>query len=207
MSASYKRKRTAEYKWRDNDVDVNPIGGMGSNYNSLMLIAQGTGESERIGRRIVAKSIHWRFNFELPSRDDVALSNQINGSIVRVILYVDKQANGAAASAALILQTPHFQSHKNMANQDRFVFLYDKTFHMERGNMTANILTVNQYSLSAVYLPVEVNLLCNIPIDYTGPGAIMADIASNNISVLAIARSTSEPILMDGTIRIRYTDL
>ncbi len=122
-----------EVKFHDLDIDDVAIAAAGTITPSVVLIAQGTTDSTRDGRKVTVTNIGWKF---LISMEDAQTPG--SGDVVRVILYHDKQANGAAAtvSAAVdadgILDVSDFQSFNNLANSGRSRTLMDRTYDIQR---------------------------------------------------------------------------
>jgi len=172
-----------ELKFHDLDIDDTDIATGGTiAEDSCLTIAQGDGESERIGRKCTVKSINWRFQIVLDSA-----STPVSGTdVVRVILYQDKQTNGATAAVTDILESDDFQSFNNLANKSRFRTLMDRTYELNSSAAAGNGTT----DLTA---PAQINdtffMSCNIPIEYDNSattGAI-ATMRSNNIGVLLLS--------------------
>ena len=86
---------------------------------------------------MVVRSINWRFSIFRGASSSVVSADE-----VRVILYLDKQTNGAAAGITDILESDDFQSFNNLANKSRFRTLMDRTYDYNTpsaaGDGTAN---------------------------------------------------------------------
>ncbi len=176
-----KRASTGELKFHDLIVDDTVVSGAGAIDNpSINLIAQGTTESERIGRKCTIKSIHWRYDILYPQQSAVT-----GGDVLRVILYLDKQANGATALVNDILETNNYQSFYNLANKSRFRIYMDRTWAINAnagaGNGTAND-TFSKFKQGTFYKR------CNVPIEFDSTTGAITEIRSNNIGVLMISR-------------------
>lgn len=117
-----------ELKFFDITVDDIAIAAAGAIFGGLNQISQGVGESQRIGRKCTIRSIEWKARYTLPEID--ALASPQDTAIVRMILYQDQQANGAAATVVEILKTASALSFYNLQNQGRFKILLDRTFAM-----------------------------------------------------------------------------
>ncbi len=199
--------RHAELKFHDLDIDDTFIASgatilVNSNAEaSLCRIAQGNSESERIGRKVTIRSINWRFNIDTGIQTDTAAPNN---DTVRVILYLDKQCNGAAATAAQILASADFQSFNNLANKSRFRTLMDRTY-------TLNLVAASGADATAEWKGGRVDdslyKRVNIPIEYdnTATTGALATIRSNNIGVLVLGVSGSS--VFNSKFRLRYSDV
>ncbi len=189
-----------ELKWVDADLDVAALTAAAQFIPStgiLNTIAQGTGESQRVGRKCVIKKIQLKYNLNL-----FAGISQANHDDVRVILYLDKQANGAIGTVATILQTDNFQSFRNMENVGRYVVLMDRLHIMNHsaagGNGTA-IETCTKTTNHSFYKD------CNIPIEYSGANGTIDEVRSNNLGLMVLT-ATGGVTKFEGIIRLRYSD-
>lgn len=192
----------AEQKFHDLDIDDAAISSAGAILanGSCNLIAQGVTESERIGRKCTITAINWRFEMTLPEADAVATPGP-SGQI-RVIVFLDKQANGATAVVTDILETADYQSFNNLANTSRFRTLMDRSYSLNRQSLAsdgAGVVSEAEYAVhDTFYKKVK------IPIEFSGATGALTEIRSNNIGVLVIGR-TSLP-KFESKMRIRFSD-
>ena len=98
----YTRRGREELKTIDNQVGLAPTQ-TGSSVSLLNGVATGTDYTNRIGRKIILKSILLRCSMY----NDTTTSDP-NGDVVRVLVVSDSQTNGAAPSVGDILQTAAF---------------------------------------------------------------------------------------------------
>lgn len=195
--------KNAELKFHDIDVDDGSIAQNGTilNAGSINLIAQGTTESTRIGRKCTIKKIGWRYTLTLASTASVA-----GQELVRVILYLDKQANGLTATvsgAGGLLVSDNYQSFNNLANTSRFVVLMDRTHDLNpsggAGNGTAND-TVNTIRTYRFFKN------CNIPLEFSGVAGALTELRSNNLGVIVLAKNAGATASIDSKFRLRFSD-
>ncbi len=189
-----------ELKFHDLDIDDSVVA-TGGNIaeDSVLTIAQGTSESTRIGRKVVVRGIGWRFRVSLPLTSDP----QETSDVIRVILYLDKQTNGATATVTGILESNDFQSFNNLANKSRFRTLMDRTYDIvaSAGSFDG---TNDQFGENTVSDTFFKNV--NIPIEYDNSlttGAITT-MRSNNIGVLLLSHSGNAGFA--SKMRIRFSD-
>jgi len=116
---------------------------------------------------------------------------------VRLILYVDVQANGAQAAVLDILKTANYQSFYNRSNKDRFVILMDRVH-----TLFSSAGMVNGYGDVSQNVEFEVDLELNI--QFSGASGEVTEITSNNIGVLAISGSGLAEL--NSQMRILYVD-
>ncbi len=141
-------------------------------------------------------SLHIHFSMIASSS---ALQNNVADNY-RIIIYVDKQANGAAATASDILQTPvSFEAFRNLENSQRFRVLKDKRIAF--GSRS----TIGAASARNV-LSSAINIKCRCPIEFSGATGGLIEIRSNNIGVLIVSRASAPSCTINYVSRIRYTD-
>lgn len=85
-------------------------------------VDDGTGPTNRIGRRISMVSLTWKFTCTLAGTTTGA-------SPIRNMIVYDKQANAAAPTAAQILVSDAIYAPMNLYNSRRFKVLMDKMYH------------------------------------------------------------------------------
>ncbi len=164
---------------------------------ALLTIAQGTGESQRIGRKITITNIGWRFNFELPTSTAATQS----ADLIRMMLILDKQCNGAAPSVADVLEEDLLIGFNNLSNRKRFRTLMDRSYEIGANGMAGDG-TANDTALATIQDTFWKK--CNIPIEYSGTAGTITEIKSNNILCLVV--TTNGLAGLDGRMRFRYTD-
>ncbi len=121
--------------------------------------------------------------------------------VVRIILYLDKQANGATATTAQILESDDYQSFNNLANKSRFRTLMDRTYAMEAtagaGDGTTNDLTGNIIQ-DSFFKKI------NVPIEFDSTTGAITEIKSNNIGVMTLSKAGICTFL--SKMRVRFSD-
>lgn len=191
-----------ELKFFDVDIDDASIASGGTIVKpSANAIAQGVTESERIGRKCTIRSILWHYQLTLDNVNDSATA--VRGDSVRVIVYQDKQCNGATALTTDILESNDFQSFRNLSNVGRFKILMDKVHSMNYPAAAADSATttcqpgvVREYSF---YKKV------NIPLEFDSTTGAITELRSNNIGVLLLADAGSKSSFVSKW-RIRFSD-
>jgi len=193
--------RGAELKFFDGantDATLIPAAGV-IKEDSLNHIAQGNTEQNRIGRKCVLKRIQMRGQWTLPSTTTAGSSSDR----VRLIVYLDRQTNGATAAVTDILESADINSYRNLANQQRFSILHDKLEVLNAlaggGNGTADQTYI-------INRNVNVYKTLNIPVEFDNSvttGAITS-IRSNNVGVLALAEGAL--VTLKFQWRLRFSD-
>ncbi len=190
-----------EMKFHDVDLDDAVIEATGAITASINLIPQGVTEKTRIGRKCTIRSIGWKFQMQILEGD--AQATPVNADTVRVIMYVDKQANKLTAAVTDILETADFQSFNNLANSGRFRTLMDRTYDLNPnaiGSDGAGLMSTAGKTLSDSFYKK-----CNIPIEFTAGTGAITEITSNNIGVLLIS-GQDEVTFFGSKIRLRFSD-
>lgn len=186
----------ADQKFFDTTLAATVAAAAGTIANaSLNLIPQNATESGRIGNRVKVTSIHLRGSINLPGTA-VALASDM----VRVIVYLDRQANGATAAVTDILATADYRSFNNMANKGRFQTLMDEYCAM---NYQAADSVPTAYSYRKELVMNKKGL--GIALQFSGATGAITEVRTNNVGVLIIGLiggSTVEYIA-----RVRYDDL
>jgi len=156
---------------------------------NFVVIPTGTGESDRIGRKVTIKSLAIRGTLYLNGNEEK----------VRMILVQDQQANGAVFTVANVLETADENAHYNLENQMRFKILSDQTFVM---NNTTAVGAVNIKHFQKY-------LRLNVPIEYDNTVATTGAIAtqrSNSIALLLISEQNNVTGI-EYVCRVRYSDM
>ncbi len=192
--------RAGERKFHDLDLDDNIIASTGTVTDSLNKIAQGVTESQRIGRKCTIKSILWSYDTKLPESDAVATFSAPDA--VRMIMFLDKQCNGATAAVLDILENADFHSFRNLANSSRFVVLMDKRFVINYHNGASDGNGVVSQAQEIMYGSFHKN--CDIPIEFDSTTGAITEIRSNNIGVLLI--SVNGTPVFKSKLRLRFSD-
>lgn len=148
-------------------------------------IANGSGGTERIGRKILIKSVQWRAIFQ-----PAAPASQH-----RVVIFYDKQANGAAPAITDIMETNAFTSPLRLGNSDRFVIISDEvTDSSQSSSLTISDKVYTKCTLETSYIGTG-GTIASI-----GTGAIWCMIANNGGTIIGVATS------VDIHLRVRYLD-
>ncbi len=194
-----------ELKFFDTEIDTAQVQNDGTSIHpSLNLIPQNVTESGRVGRKCTLKSIHWRYSLTLPEVDADATAGAPDN--VRMIMYLDKQANGAAATAALILETAgvgsDIHAFRNLANSGRFRILCDKNINLNYGGLASDNAGV--VSQAMVLRTGEIHKKVDLPLEFNGTTGVIAEVRSNNVGILFIGVNNIAGVF--STVRVRFSD-
>ncbi len=192
--------QAGELKFLDTTVDDAIIAAGGVVTATVNVIVQGVGESNRVGRKCTLKSIFWRGSLAIPLLE--LEGSPGSSERFRLILYLDKQANGATAAALDILEAVTVDDYRNLANSGRFQVLYDH--HLVLNYETLSHFAVNSFSMAQVKNNFSFFKKCNIPLEFSGANGTIDEIRSNNIGLLVVSEGGSGALV--SRIRIRFSD-
>lgn len=190
-----------EMKFHDIVADDTVILGAGEVQTALLKIPEGNGEEQRVGRKIIIKKIAFRFDINLAG----TASQNDTADIVRVIMVLDKQCNGALPNVTDVLKSADWLSYNLLANSMRFSILMDRTYAINHTAGSGRGVTDNlSYGLTFIHDSFYKN--CDIRIEYSSAATDgnIATIKSNNIFLLYISRKGLAGI--DATLRFRFND-
>lgn len=193
-------QKGGELKFLDVDADDAIIAAGGVITDTVNVIAQGTGESQRIGRKVTLRSIYWRGKVTLPTLELEGSPGE--SERFRFIMYLDKQCNGAAATGTDILAAVDPDSYRALDNSGRFSILMDRMWTMNY--LTCSHFAVNSFSFSSVTRNFSFFKRCDIPIEYNGVNGTIGEIRSNNIGLLIISEGGTGALI--SKLRLRYSD-
>ena len=189
---------SGELKFFDVKHSVNPIQDAQQLGVCLNNIAQGVGESERVGRKVIVRSIHCRLYINLAGTSDVDDTDEV----IRVVAFLDKQTNGLAVYSDAVMKNTEYNVFRNMNNTDRFRVLWDKTIPMNAQSGAYNGAT-DKFGSTGKWL--YFNKKVNIPIEFSGSTGQTIEIRSNSLNFYLTAKSGGN-CSYRADWRIRYTD-
>lgn len=191
-----------EVKWKDTQID----GNVATPVTTCILlngIAQGTTALLRVGDKVQATSIQFRYNF-LTDFDN------LNANIVRMIIFWDRQPNGATPLFSDVLDVTTITSAAsntvyapyNLKNAPRFKILYDKmdvlnvqqSFTEAAGTVTSAIAVASHPRHGKIPLKRIVNY-------GLGVAGTIADISANALYCLFlsdIGAASQPPVIVSG---------
>lgn len=192
--------QTSEKKFFDGTRAIQVLTAAGIVLNpSLNIIVQGVTEQQRVGRKAVISQVNIRGEMFIAS----GANPNDNFNRVRLIVYCDKQTNGAAAVATDILETDDIDSFRNLENAGRFVILSDKTSNFNQ-SISGNGTIVDSSKVGRAW---KFNSNINLPIQFSGATGAITEACCNNIGVIAWCGpfTTTAPSI-SYKWRLRYTD-
>lgn len=184
-----------EWKYLDTAINVD----LNSTVSLTLLngLQPGTGASQRVGQKIMIRSVELRIFWETNAATGVEQN-------VRHMILLDRQANGAGPAAVTdFLATNSTMAPRALTNRKRFKILYDKAYGM---GATAVQSSTPQTRVFKKYMKFKRPII----VDYNaGAGGSIADIASNALYYVTLGSEAAgnTDVNAQGTIRIRYTDM
>ncbi|UOF78323.1 capsid protein [Circoviridae sp.] len=159
-------------------------------------LAEGSGPSNRVGRRVNMKSLLMRLWI-----DGTGLTSA-QAAVARVVLVLDRQANSATAlTFSDLLVTPATYGAlavNNLDNRERFRVLFDRSYALSL-NAGRSTVAINKF--------LRFNPL--IPVQYDAATANAADISSGQLWLAFIGTSATVTVSLSALsyCRLRYLDL
>lgn len=195
---------SVEKKYKDTDVSAVGDNTSGTITTSLNLIPQGTTDITRIGNKVNVTNINIHFGVGV---DDMGAASAIQNGNCRVILYLDKQANGAYATSTDILTSSGIGAttinrFRNLDQVDRFVILKDKIY--KSPIQASYVLGGTPYTNTGVTW-YNINKTCNIPIHFSSTTGAITELKSNNIGLL-ILTDNAYTNFREAWARVKYVD-
>ncbi len=196
-----------EVKHIDNVITETSIGTSATMIGSLNLIAQGVGPTNRIGRKCLLHSMHWKLMVQLDSVEgDLSIVSDDSGTLLRIIIYIDKQCNGSAATATDILESDTWSAFRNLENTGRFHMLHDQTYALNFSAIGGGTSTFEIFCGTNRFVRIS-KALRGLPIEFSSTTGAITEIKSNNIGMLIIAEYNTTPVnaRVIGQCRVRFT--
>ncbi len=191
---------TQEMKFFDSIQTDSVVATTGVVTGSVNLVPQSVTEEGRIGRKIRIKSIMMHWFFSLPAeanQPDVG-----NGDTLRIIVFIDHQANGANATVTDLLETANIESFRNLANSKRFTILMDKKRDINRTVAATDGTNTSTSPLVSKHMQFYSRKM-DLPIEFDSTSGAITEIRSNNVAMLYISNLGEVGINTEQT-RIRY---
>lgn len=193
-SLPYKGGAGPEKKYQDVDLDAVAIaaGGVFLNTDSFVKIAQGTTKNTRIGNKISVCDWNVHGVIILPA------SATATAETVRIIIGIDKQANGAVPNVTDILEVAEYDSFRAMDFVDRFTILKDKWITL---NPQVAAAAAGQQNRTLKWRKKNMKL----PIHYSSTAGAITELRSNSLFILCIGSLGNAQI--DAQSRVKFFDL
>lgn len=164
-------------------------------WNALVLlnaVAQGAGDNQYVGRKLLMKSIFFRWQ--------VGRTTSITGgSPIRILIFYDASTDGGTptiggGSGSTVLTTDAICALMNLDNTKRFSVIFDETVMLDSSSFgSAYIERYKKLNHEMCFIDVNAN------ISSIGKGSIWATVCQNGKIITTALQSTFES-------RIRFVD-
>lgn len=167
---------------------------------SLVMMAQGLTASTRVGQSITVRSVQLSLSFNTEQFIGV-----VNSAIIRVVLVLDTQANGAVANETdIFANASDVNSLRTIGEVHRFKILMDRKLVANAPGLAWN---GSAEVSSSLHKTLKFYKKMKTKIHYTLNAGNITDVSQNNISLFIYSDVILPLTRVSGTARIRYTDL
>lgn len=187
------------------------------NGGTLCVIPQGITKSTRVGNDCIIQNLNLHGRILLPKINVLAVAPLLPSVFaqdrLRMIVYIDTQANGLPATALDILAvqpgggTASIDSFRNYDNLSRFRILKDKVFVLNStaaGGMFDPGTTGNIVCASGMSKELRMGFKLNLAMYFDADTGAMGTIRSNNIGILCLSDNAQASI--EFISRVKYID-
>ncbi len=200
-----------ERKFLDDEMDASTIAITWGEHNPatrkcLSSVAEGTGESERIGRHHAIDSLYIRGNINTAVGE--AQTSPQTDALVRVIIGIDKQTNGAEVVPGSVVdlgQTNDFEAMRNLQTSAQFRILLDTVIKVPGKNVNEG--SANAFTWTGVTVPFKYFHKFRTPlkIHSNGTGGTISNVRNNSIFIMAVLDGSPGPtVYLSYQSRIRF---
>lgn len=195
-----------ELKWYDTTVAVNSTVNLVSasaGSVSFNTVPQGTGQNQRIGNRIICRSIQCRGYIEVAGV--VSTTSASFGNVFRIMIVVDHQSNSTNAAGSEILEDANnANSYRNLLTSQRFTVLWDKIINFNANSITSDGSVGERMSVDN-RRPLAYFKKMNMVVQYDGTTADTASISTNNMQIYLMSQDSGPVCTLSLDVRLRYT--
>jgi len=192
----------------------------------------GADVKQRIGRKIALKTLQLfctvqcdAYNGIVPGTNYRSVQLDYTSPSVRILVFYDRQNNGKASGPSLSelfdsdMATTSIQNYghfincgKNLANTDRFLFLLDKTYTVDK-MFSVDLSDPVKDQPAWTHKPIQKRFyinLKNLVTNYNGTGDTLSNINEGALHVLMLtnrsANETNGQTYVELSWRVRFTD-
>lgn len=166
----------------------------------LNLVGIGDLPTERVGKKYHIHSLQLHGRVTTAGEDDLA--SPYIPPIVRIIIFQDRQTNGALATGLQVMDTDVVESLRNAEYETRFKCLFDQKFVLDGSIVsTDGANTCAQRTIPQVF---DFYKKLSIDVSTIDGDADIAAIVDNSIHVITIASTTALDARLHMHARIRF---
>lgn len=192
-----------EMKNFDTIQDNLPIDTTAENVTSLNLIPQGVTDNTRVGRKCTIRRITMKGYLSWDSTTMGA--GTFAFAQVRLVLVLDKQANGGNPAWTDVYQAATVNSPRNLSNVNRFTVLKDwhltPTFPCVPNTAGTGVVIVCPMA------KIKFNKKVNIPLEFSSTTGAITEIRSNNLTLMAMSLIGDDTHTLSAHWRVSFTDI
>jgi len=168
----------------------------------LNSMVQGDNQSERIGNKIIVKSIQCKGYFlGVGAASGTANSHD---NLARVLVFVDHQCNGILPLGDDIVETSGaYNTPYNVDHSDQFTVLYSGGRYVSQKVVWDTV--ASGFDGFDAHVPFSFYKRMNMAVKYNGTTADIASVVTNSINVFGMIENTLCAVTLFATFRIRYT--
>lgn len=195
---SFGFRRGPELKTVDNStITAAPVSNTTGNITLLNGIATGTDYTNRVGRKVVMKSLLLRVNFFPYTTGTIAA---LAGENLRFLVVYDCQPNGALPAITDILNSAGPNEPNNLNQRDRFKVIADFNITTPSFTTTTGALTLGSPRMffKKIYKKMNMDVIFN------GTGSTVASIQTGSLVVAQISGNQYYSSIY--TSRVRFVD-
>lgn len=188
------------------EADPTTVGAQTS-VGCLNAVAQGDGESNRDGRKMLMKAIQINGVLQLGQTETTGLNSP---HFVHIALVLDTQTNGAQLSAEQVFNDPtsaliDAYTFRNLQYASRFRVLASKKITLQSQIAASDV--GDAFRSGAVLKPFSINKKLNMAVLHNGTTASVTNITDNSLHLICV-RSTTQSgtgsVLLSYTSRLRF---
>jgi len=182
-----------DYQLAAQDISATWTGGELDPATTLCLntVTQGTGESQRIGKKITMTGVTIKgFIYNAASESIGAPSSD---ALCRIALVLDAQTNKAQLNAEDVFEvdpTVDFVAHREQEYTQRFQVLKDKIIRLPTSNALMNEGAANLFAVGQVMIPFKINYNfkqpCHVNFVSSADPATVAEIADYSLHLIGV---------------------
>lgn len=173
---------------------------------SLNQVTQGANAYQRIGRCIYLRSLHIRG--VVTAIQDAIDAETTCGGLMRLVIVLDTQCNGAAAAAADIWDAMDsagpaavlpVNQLRNLEKSSRFRVVYDRMMNLNQyiAGQSTNTMSGEKQ------VPFKLNKKLNLKLEFDSSTGGIGDLTSNNLAMFAV-REGGYAVSLSCVSRIRF---
>lgn len=174
---------------------------------SITAVGPGDAHDERIGTRILVKSLH--VNGVIRCAAQANLTALTEPPIIYIAMVLDKQTNGAQLSSEDVFDNLAGNAYtaaspmRKLETTSRFQVLRSLQFKLPQPAVAYDGTNMEQMGVS---VPWRMDLKRDIPVQFSGQTAAISSVSDNSVHIIAFCSSTDWAPTIAYNARCRYLD-